>query len=110
MTNTKITTEDCKKFLADHFRKHPQDFFEYCDADLITLSQQISIASKPSSWIRLGKVSAKSYIEYTHDVLPASVKTVRAFACDPKVFDSSAAWNVYEHADGTLSLGEYVGD
>ena len=121
-----ITTNQCKKFLAELFTQKP--FFI---VDIYGDDYALSDACNPAKWKREIKQSAQKYFkEYSSNVyhknttpsvevfiskspeyLPlSSMAIVRVFTLDPEKYDSSVSFIVLEDKTGVLHLGEYVGD
>ena len=115
---TKITTEDCKRFLVDAVSRDSSIVLEFWDDEA---SEVIKDATNAKKWKRMSKQNPKDcqlfhYNGYFVDhkgnssVAVEDVACVRTFALDPENYDSALAYLVLECKDGSLVLGENVGD
>jgi len=119
----KITTADCKKFLADYFQNNldalKERFGDDDDPEYIEHLQKIG--SKPGEWIREWKAKPQGkdmnwYSTQTGFTTTQGEKTfgeiesVRCFVLDPAWFDTAVRYLVIEGKDGNLYLGDMIGE
>lgn len=117
----KITTADCKKFLAEQVIKNPNIVREIFQ----DLNTAIAEASNPKKWQRESKFNPTGDNDRVQDhynlwcpeygpskgSVPATdLVSVRIFWLDPNQFDTAVMFMVLEDRNGQLHLGEYVGD
>lgn len=128
---SKINTADCKKFLTDMIAKDPSivldaGAIEWFDFETEQEEQKqrqrfMRDATNPAKWRRISKQRANPHDLSVHDdhyggyrgglrVPVNDVSYVRIFALDPQHYDSAVAFMVLELKDGSLFLGEYIGD
>ncbi len=124
----KITTADCKKFIADFERRNPQLEAARFDEDF---DEVAALVVNPDNWKRRYKCRAGApgggydgqdgpyhfyqdgaainrHVEPTGTIAMDQIAWERGFDCDGT--DGQVAYKVLETLDGTLLLGEYIGD
>ena len=87
----KITSNDCKKFLVNAVKNG--DLYDYLDEG----DDSYASVSSLSKWKRIEKFKTKK-------------GTVRVFECDSENFDGRFKVEVIERSNGTLTLGDDLGD
>jgi hypothetical protein len=126
----KVTTEICRKFLADHFRSNPVLMHYFSQGDKVSEKA----LTDPKQWIRETKMSIETYVKEQGNwgidagkinVFPdgcsinrygesdsyetlESFLLLRIFYCKP--FEDSVKYCLLQRKDDTLVLGPYVGD
>lgn len=119
------TTQDCKNFLAEHFKQFPEQITAVYGS-----SCPVVAAQRARIWKRDAKTLARNF--YTDDSLVSpetdeelidawvdgkmghvkakDIANVRRFSLEPDHYDSAIRFLVLEGIDGKLYLGEFVGD
>jgi hypothetical protein len=115
LVEAKVTTADCKEFLAQTFTDKPEIITELWGDETA-----VGHAQDPKLWVRVFKsnpMSTKS--DYYLEAYPlheggeiegSKLAAVRMFVLDPHYFDSAIQFMVLEGKDGKLYLGEEMGD
>lgn len=121
---SKITTADCKRFLISEITRNPQIILDIYEGFHET-DNLLSTALVEKKWKRTEKFKPTgehyrvedSYRLWSplkgpqRDEVPAeALAAIRVFHLDPDQFDDSVGFMVLENKDGTLVLGEYIGD
>lgn len=126
----KVTTDDCRRFLAEFFKSNPQIVAAiYAGAEPVEVQQIQDWAEKPKNWKRESRCrpgkSDYGFEKYEIFRDGTSVK----YGCSPqpsftglpvnfvweRIFrleqtEDSVKFVVLEDKDGRLVLGDYVGD
>ena len=127
---TKITTDDCKKFIVEFHKKNPQlekVRFGITDDEIDSNNEDLEFLKDillEKNWKRLFKrnpeknfnetyvyVSGKPVNRYAEPQAKVdfnNIKCVRGF--DMITAEGQIAYLVLEMKDGTLHLGDYIGD
>lgn len=126
---TKITTEDCKKFIVQFQKDNPdleRDRFGIEPTETLSTNPDLQFLSDcllEKNWKRLFKtkfnedystgiyVSGQKFGRFDRQaayVNENDIRYVRGFDMDTA--DGQIAYLVLEMNDGTLHLGEYIGD
>ena len=120
----KITTNDCRKFLANFFTTNENyrmmgGMFDAGEEyeDGITEERLFKDMCTSSKWLRerkhkpLEEAYQVTNVDGTRTIVVASnILCIRVFMCDPDTWDTQVMYQVIEDKNGKLHLGEYVGD
>ena len=114
---TKITTADCKKFLVNFFKNNPAPIIDIYGNDYALEDSQIE-----KLWVRDSKCKpgggnhemSEYYVcdsSNKYSYRPATDFTVeRIFRLNLDKYDTAVIFIVLEDVEGTLYLGDEVGD
>ena len=124
---TKITTAHCKQFIADFHKANPQietARFTTPHNPIDAETRQIILATtEPKNWKRISKnkpdpdekyhayidgAAVNRYAEPQEYIPSELIACERGF--DLELADGQVAYRVLELKDGTLRLGDYIGD
>lgn len=113
---TVVTTANCRQFLVE-VAKHKPEIINSIWQDCTTAMQE---AVTEKLWKRESKFRPTSDHDYAPDeyrlwnwgdVVPTEdIAWVRVFCLDPAQFEDAVKFLVYEMTDGSLLLGDYIGD
>lgn len=117
MNKQKTTTQHCRQFLVQEVTKNPAIIHDVWN-DQTTAIQE---AKTESCWRREAKFKgSNTNHRYALDeyrlwnwgqVVPkVDIAWVRVFCLDPAQFDDSVKFLVLEDHNGSLMLGDYIGD
>lgn len=128
----KITTADCKKFLAEFFKATPDlivKLYGEPSSANTTGTEALAAALNEKNWIRVSKrkpdeetadyeafIKGEKYPQgpmYRGLMHPLSVEDVvaeRRFVLLPSEYDTAIQFLVLEDSFGHLHLGDYIGD
>lgn len=124
---SKITTENCKEFIAQFQRNNPELVYTLFDVTPNTVDSELKSvfmdAQNPKKWKRTYKrkpelsrsymayvsgAPLNSYAEPQEHINAQHIESERGFDLEPA--EGQIAYMVLEMKDGTLRLGEYIGD
>lgn len=124
---SKITTEDCKEFIAQFQRNNPELEYARFQVNANTVDSELKIvfmeAQNSKNWKRTYKrkpdlsqsymayvsgAPLNSYAEPQELINVQHIESERGF--DLSSADGQIAYIVLEMKDGTLRLGDYIGD
>jgi hypothetical protein len=103
--------------LSEFFQQNPQVLQTMFDPEEgAEVCQQ---AVKPANWKRVAKFNPTGdndwvrshYSTVDNHTMPAeALKSIRVFYLRPDLFEDAVGYMMLEARDGTVSIGEYVGD
>lgn len=124
---SKITTEDCKEFIAQFQRNNPELEYARFQVNVNTIDSELKSvfmdAQNPKKWKRTYKrkpelsqrymayvsgAPLNSYAEPQEVINSQHIESERGFDLIPA--EGQIAYIVLEMKDGTLRLGDYIGD
>jgi len=118
MTSRKITTSDCKKFLSNYFLSDPKPIADIWEGEY-PCDIAINKSRKPINWVRVWKMKPTDSLWYaagsgynTSNGFKQfdQIKCVRCFVLSPIDFDTLVQFMVIEDTEGTLHLGDCIGE
>lgn len=125
----KITTDDCKKFIADFQSRNQIERARFDvdnprrDYDFEENMKMVESTKNPKNWIRIYKkrpsdeedyryyvdgANLNRYAEEQAEIDMSKIEWERAF--ELKDSEMAVAYMLYELKDGTLLLGNFIGD
>lgn len=119
-----VTTEQCRAFIADFEKRNPQIEEARFGSGGDEEDDEVQAATcNPKNWKRLHKTrpeqdfpymfyvdgqSVNYYAEPSTSISESEIAWVRGFTCVPS--EGQIGYLVLEKHDGTLLLGNYIGD